>query len=91
VAAAKEVGMGNPAEKNDRSPDSAIVGERLPMARIFLEKKAEKFGAGLRQIRFAHQVTIAFASCASALVESPNHKALAAPTIASGKDPFDVC
>jgi hypothetical protein len=30
VAAAKEVGMGNPAEKNDRAPDMNMLGEHLP-------------------------------------------------------------
>jgi hypothetical protein len=30
VAAAKEVGMGNPAEKNDRAPDMDILGDHLP-------------------------------------------------------------
>jgi len=36
VAAAKEVGMGNPAEKNDRSPDKSILGDHLPLlARVF--------------------------------------------------------
>jgi|GraSoiStandDraft_4_1057263.scaffolds.fasta_scaffold1262370_1 hypothetical protein len=39
VAAAKEVGMGNPAEKNDRSPDNCIVGDDLPsLASIFSKK-----------------------------------------------------
>jgi hypothetical protein len=39
VAAAKEVGMGNPAEKNDRAPDSCIVVDSLPsFARIFFGK-----------------------------------------------------
>ena len=39
VAAAKEVGMGNPAEKNDRSPDSSIAGDHLPqVARTFFRK-----------------------------------------------------
>ena len=33
--AAKEVGMGNPAEKNDRTPDMCIVGDHLPLARNF--------------------------------------------------------
>ena len=38
VAAAKEVGMGNPAEKNDRAPDNCILGDHLPtFARIFSE------------------------------------------------------
>ena len=39
VAAAKEVGMGNPAEKNDRAPDISIVGDHLPqVARTFFRK-----------------------------------------------------
>jgi hypothetical protein len=39
VAAAKVVGMGNPAEKNDRAPDNSIVGDHRPsFARIFFRK-----------------------------------------------------
>jgi hypothetical protein len=41
VAAAKEVGMGNPAEKNDRSPDMCIVGDHLFLARNFSKKFAD--------------------------------------------------
>ena len=40
VAAAKEVGMGNPAEKNDRAPDSAIVGDHLPFLASTFSKKS---------------------------------------------------
>jgi hypothetical protein len=89
VAAAKEVGMGNPAEKNDRSPDSAIVGEHPPMARNFW-KKIGKVRLELRKIRLAHQVTIALAGSAPTFVESPDHKTLAAPAIASGEDSLNI-
>ena len=44
VAAAKEVGMGNPAEKNDRSPDAFIVGDHPTLARNF----SNKFGNAQR-------------------------------------------
>jgi hypothetical protein len=40
VAAAKEVGMGNPAEKNDRSPDNSILGDHTPsLASTFSKKR----------------------------------------------------
>ena len=43
VAAAKEVGMGNPAEKNDRSPDKDYI-RRSPtlIGKNFFQKNLEK-------------------------------------------------
>jgi len=38
--------MGNPAEKNDRSPDMFILGDHLPLARIF----SDKFGDAREEV-----------------------------------------
>lgn len=42
------------------------------------------------QVGLTHEVTVALAGGAAAFVESPNHQALAAAAVASGKDPVEI-
>jgi len=89
--AAKEVGMGNPAEKNDRSPDNHILGDHPPsVARYFFQKNETSF-LELGKIGFAHQVTITFPGRAPAFVKSPYDKALATAAIPGRKYALDIC
>src|SRR3954469_18382376 len=53
-------------------------------------KACTTLSAGLRQIGFAHQETVALAGGAAAFVEGPHHEALAATAIAAGKHVFEV-
>ena len=60
--------------------DSAVLGGR----RRFLA------GTALRQVRRSHQVAIALAGRAAALVDRPDHETLAAAAVAGGEHALDV-